>query len=385
MIDGKQVLKQVAGISLKLGLLFMGCGQADKVTTDTNIEESDAHSEAEEKVEAEENTEDIEQMEAETNTEAEVKTEAETNTEVGEQAEPGEKVENCDKIATLLYQGHGSARIITAEGKVIYIDPFMGDGYDIPADLVLMTHGHYDHTQENLITAKNEGCTVIKWSDALKDGEYKNYDLGFVNIETVEAGYNKNHDVSECVGYILTFSDGIKIYFSGDTSTTPSMSGFAEKKLDAPVFRTELGMFFGKKLLDCPSSEAVKSLKEVPVREVRRLLHSLPPKELKSVGIKEDISGSDYDGRLSFMYREGEREGLFLTSVVPEGGVRVGIRGYETRRLEELKRRTRNPSEEREKRILTELVALSDETDQVIKEIQQISQEHSLWEMFLTK
>lgn len=232
MIDGKQVLKQVAGISLIIGLLFKGCGQADKVTTDTNIEESDAHSEAEEKVEAEENTEDIEQMEAETNTEAEVKTEAETNTEVGEQAEPGEKVENCDKIATLLYQGHGSARIITAEGKVIYIDPFMGDGYDIPADLVLMTHGHYDHTQENLITAKNEGCTVIKWSDALKDGEYKNYDLGFVNIETVEAGYNKNHDVSECVGYILTFSDGIKIYFSGDTSTTPSMSGFAEKKLD---------------------------------------------------------------------------------------------------------------------------------------------------------
>ena len=103
--------------------------------------------------------------------------------------------------------------------------------------------------------------------------------------------------------------------------------GFAEKKLDAPVFRTELGMFFGKKLLDCPSSEAVKSLKEVPVREVRRLLHSLPPKELKSVGIKEDISGSDFDGRLSFMYREGGREGLFLTSVVPEGGVLVRLCG----------------------------------------------------------
>jgi L-ascorbate metabolism protein UlaG (beta-lactamase superfamily) len=48
----------------------------------------------------------------------------------------------------------------------------------------------------------------------------------------VEAGYNKNHDVSECVGFILTFSDGVKVYFSGDTSTTPSMAGFKEKELD---------------------------------------------------------------------------------------------------------------------------------------------------------
>ena len=134
--------------------------------------------------------------------------------------------------ATLLYQGHGSVRIVTGEGKVIYIDPFSGDGYDLPADLILMTHGHYDHTQENLIFIKNEGCSVIKWSDALKNGEYKEYDFCFVNVKAVEAGYNKNHDVSECVGFILTFSDGVKAYFSGDTSTTPSMVGFAEKKLD---------------------------------------------------------------------------------------------------------------------------------------------------------
>jgi L-ascorbate metabolism protein UlaG (beta-lactamase superfamily) len=134
--------------------------------------------------------------------------------------------------ATLLYQGHGSVRVVTGEGKVIYIDPFIGDGYDLPADLILMTHGHYDHTQEDLISTKNEGCIVIKWSDALKNGEYQNYDFGFVSAETVEAGYNKNHDASECVGFILTFSDGVKAYFSGDTSTTPSMAGFAEKKLD---------------------------------------------------------------------------------------------------------------------------------------------------------
>ena len=214
MIGGKQVLKRAIGISQVIGFLFTGCGQADQAAEDTGIEEFDERGTSGEKTDNSEQPENRAQVAAE------------------EQAEVENQTEDVNKAATLLYQGHGSVRIVTGEGKVIYIDPFMGDGYDLPADLILMTHGHYDHTQENLITSKNEGCTVIKWSDALKDGEYQNYDLGFVSVETVEAGYNSNHDASECVGFILTFSDGVKAYFSGDTSTTPSMSGFAEKKID---------------------------------------------------------------------------------------------------------------------------------------------------------
>ena len=44
---------------------------------------------------------------------------------------------------TLLYQGHGSLRIVTCEGKVIYIDPYAGEGYDLSADLILITHAFY--------------------------------------------------------------------------------------------------------------------------------------------------------------------------------------------------------------------------------------------------
>ena len=33
--------------------------------------------------------------------------------------------------ARLLYQGHGSYRITTGEGKVIYVDPYAGGGYDL--------------------------------------------------------------------------------------------------------------------------------------------------------------------------------------------------------------------------------------------------------------
>ena len=136
------------------------------------------------------------------------------------------------EAATLYYQGHASVRIATPEGKTIYVDPYMGDGYDVPADLILITHGHHDHTQTDLITTKNDGCETITWKEALKGGKLQSFKFGCVDVEAVEAGYNKNHNVKECVGYILTFSDGVKVYLSGDTSKTEQMPELAEKKIE---------------------------------------------------------------------------------------------------------------------------------------------------------
>lgn len=134
---------------------------------------------------------------------------------------------------TLLYMGHASIRIVTGEGKVIYIDPYAGDAYDLPADLILVTHGHYDHTALDLISNRSDDCTVITQKEALADG---NFDLGYVEVEAVEAGNNKNHSINECVGYVLTFSNGKKVYVSGDTSTTDQMSQLADENIDYAFF-----------------------------------------------------------------------------------------------------------------------------------------------------
>ena len=141
---------------------------------------------------------------------------------------PNEEKQN---MATLLYQGHGSFRITTAEGKVIYVDPYAGEGYDLPADLILVTHQHSDHNQVDLITTRNPGCEIITEKEALKEGKHQIFDLGYVIVEAVEAG-NKNHDPKQCVGYILTLSDGLQIYASGDTSKTEQMKTFAKRNLD---------------------------------------------------------------------------------------------------------------------------------------------------------
>ena len=54
---------------------------------------------------------------------------------------PEEKGPGIRPTHHLLYQGHGSLRIVTSDKKVIYIDPYAGEGYDLPADLILVSHG----------------------------------------------------------------------------------------------------------------------------------------------------------------------------------------------------------------------------------------------------
>lgn len=140
------------------------------------------------------------------------------------------------KAAKLLYQGKASIRIVTAEEKVIYIDPYAGDGYDLPADLILVTYGHYDHCDVDKVKNRNPDCRIITHTEAIQNGEHQIFELGYVTVEAVEAGFNPLHDVNECVGYVLTFADGKSVYITGDTSTTDQMSELSEKEIDYAFF-----------------------------------------------------------------------------------------------------------------------------------------------------
>ncbi|MCL2066596.1 MAG: MBL fold metallo-hydrolase [Treponema sp.] len=129
----------------------------------------------------------------------------------------------------LLYQGHASFRLTSNAGTVVFLDPYAGKGYDLPADIILVSHQHEDHNQINLITQK-PGCTVITNVEALANGKHNTFTLKGLEIEAVEAN-NKNHPPDQCVGFIITI-DGLKLYFSTDTNKTAQMASFAAKKLD---------------------------------------------------------------------------------------------------------------------------------------------------------
>ena len=123
-------------------------------------------------------------------------------------------------MAEILYQGHGSFRLTTSGGAVIYVDPFAGDGYDRPADLVLVSHEHHDHNEVGLVTLK-EGGRILRAVDFLKDGVYQEFCEQGVKIRGTEA-YNKNHPKDQCVGFLVEM-DGKKLYFACDTSRTEAM------------------------------------------------------------------------------------------------------------------------------------------------------------------
>ena len=147
-----------------------------------------------------------------------------------------EEMESITGAPTLIYQGQASIRIVTAEGKVIYIDPYAGADYDLAADLILVTHAHFDHNATDKITNRKPDCRVITWKEAVIEGVHQTFELGYVTVEAVEAGFNRMHDVNECAGYILTFSNGKSVYVTGDTSTIEQMPRLAEKEIDYAFF-----------------------------------------------------------------------------------------------------------------------------------------------------
>lgn len=136
-------------------------------------------------------------------------------------------------MASVLFQGHGSLRLTTSAGTVVYVDPYAGEGYDVPADLVLVSHEHSDHNQIGLVRLKKDG-KILRHGDFLKDGVYQTVTFKDLVITGVPA-CNSHHPVTECVGFVVE-ADGKKLYFSGDTSMTDGMKQMKALGIDMAFY-----------------------------------------------------------------------------------------------------------------------------------------------------
>ncbi len=123
-------------------------------------------------------------------------------------------------MTKLLFIGHASFRLSLNSGKVIYIDPFFDGDYSQKADLVIITHEHFDHNKTELVSLKPNG-KILRAKDFYDGSAYKTKKLDFVTITAVPA-FNKNHSEG-CVGYVVN-ADGMNLYFAGDTSETDYMA-----------------------------------------------------------------------------------------------------------------------------------------------------------------
>ena len=136
--------------------------------------------------------------------------------------------------------------------KVIYIDPYNIRGGTEKADLILITHSHYDHCSvADMNKIIKEGTKIIIPADS--QSKITRFDVG-IDMEIVEPGdefnfsdikisslpaYNIDkpfHPKSEnWMGYLIKLGD-VLIYHAGDTDVIPEMqklTGYQAKKVVA--------------------------------------------------------------------------------------------------------------------------------------------------------
>ena len=130
---------------------------------------------------------------------------------------------------------HSSIRI--NKEKTIYIDPFKIDRNYNDADIIFITHDHYDHySEEDIDKVINENVVIVipeeLLTKVLKKGINKNaiitvkpnqkYMVQGIKFETVPA-YNTNKTFhpkeNDWVGYVIELND-VKYYIAGDTDIT---------------------------------------------------------------------------------------------------------------------------------------------------------------------
>jgi len=143
------------------------------------------------------------------------------------------------KIEDVEIKWLGHAGFLIENSRVIYIDPYnIKEGFE-KADLILITHSHYDHCSvADINKIVKEGTKIILPADC--QSKITRFDVP-IKMEVVEPGqelilgdvkisvlpaYNVDkhfHPKDESwVGYLMK-TDGLFIYHAGDTDVIPEM------------------------------------------------------------------------------------------------------------------------------------------------------------------
>ncbi len=156
---------------------------------------------------------------------------------------------------SVTYLGHGTMLFQTASGKRILIDPWVQGNPGCPedkkklerVDVMLITHGHFDHIGDAVAIAKEHSPTVVgiyetcAWLESKGVEKLSGMNKGGsqvvegVKITMVHADHScgimddgKIIYGGEAVGYVLKFENGPTVYHSGDTAVFGDMALIAK-------------------------------------------------------------------------------------------------------------------------------------------------------------
>ncbi len=152
--------------------------------------------------------------------------------------------------------GHATLSLKTA-GFNILVDPWFTDNpavkietSQVPADYILVTHGHGDHLGDTLEIARGCNATVISnaeisgWlrkqgikSHAQHIGGGHQHPFGYLKLTMAlhGSGLPDGSYGGNPTGLLLTTNDGLKVYMAGDTGLFGDMRLISEEGVDLAV------------------------------------------------------------------------------------------------------------------------------------------------------
>jgi L-ascorbate metabolism protein UlaG (beta-lactamase superfamily) len=142
-----------------------------------------------------------------------------------------------------------SAMRYAGDGLTIYLDPWGTAPDDAKADLILITHAHFDHLQPHEIERLSaEGTKLVAPADVAKElsGDVtavapgESHEVAGVRFETVPA-YNVAEErldmhprSNNWVGYVLEL-EGRRYYHGGDTDAVPELESLRTDVAMVPI------------------------------------------------------------------------------------------------------------------------------------------------------
>lgn len=211
--------------------------------------------------------------------------------------------------------GHGTWLIRTATGKRLLIDPWVTENPAAPEhvktidriDLMAITHGHVDHVSDAADLATAHRPTVLcpmelgKWlvRQGVDEGSVVGFNKGGtvqrhgITFTMVHAEHSSSTPdgtyTGNPVGYVITFENGFRAYFSGDTDVFGDMALIRE--LEAPdVAFIPIGDFYTMGPRRAAKAVELLGVKTVvPQHYGTREMHTGRPHQLRAL-VASDVT-----------------------------------------------------------------------------------------------